>query len=191
MTTIGTKSVLLGAHCFFIHPFFVLWAYWKLEGFTLDPRIILACFIHDLGYLGKKDIDGPDGKYHPILGAEIMHFLFDDKKEGEVTWKNFCLLHSRYYADLFKLPYSKLCIADKYAICLTPWWIYLPLVCFTGEIDEYLKNSETIDTSKILRERPKYFEGSFKMLTGAVFKKPFTWYVGLQEYMRVWVEENK
>ena len=52
----GTKSVLFGAHCFFIHPWFVMWAYWKLYGFTLDPRIIVACVVHDWGYVGKSEM---------------------------------------------------------------------------------------------------------------------------------------
>jgi hypothetical protein len=30
---IGTRSVLLGAHCFFLHPFFIAYAWWKLYVF--------------------------------------------------------------------------------------------------------------------------------------------------------------
>lgn len=33
---IGTKSVLYGAHCFIIHPWFVALAWWKLYGFPWD-----------------------------------------------------------------------------------------------------------------------------------------------------------
>ena len=32
---IGTKSVLAGARCFFLHPWFVALAWWKLCGFPL------------------------------------------------------------------------------------------------------------------------------------------------------------
>jgi hypothetical protein len=34
---IGTKSVLFGAHCFFLHPWFVAAAWWRLYGFPLGP----------------------------------------------------------------------------------------------------------------------------------------------------------
>jgi hypothetical protein len=34
---IGTKSVLAGAHCFFLHPVVRGLALWKLYGFPLAP----------------------------------------------------------------------------------------------------------------------------------------------------------
>lgn len=77
---LGTKSLLYGAHCFFIHPWFVLIAWIKLYGFPFDPRIWIAIFVHDFGYWGKPDMDGPRGKTHPLLGAHIMHTLFDRPK---------------------------------------------------------------------------------------------------------------
>jgi len=73
----GTKSLLYGAHCFLLHPVFVAIAWIKLYGFPWDPRIWIAFFVHDLGYWGKQNMDGPEGKIHPELGARIMHFLFD------------------------------------------------------------------------------------------------------------------
>src|SRR3990167_10895950 len=51
--TIGTKSVLFGAHQFLIHPWFVAWAWWKLYGFPFDPRLWVAFYVHDIGCLGK------------------------------------------------------------------------------------------------------------------------------------------
>jgi hypothetical protein len=53
---VGTKSVLFGAHCFLIHPFFVAAAWIKLYGFPWDPRLWIAFFVHDLGYFGKPNI---------------------------------------------------------------------------------------------------------------------------------------
>jgi hypothetical protein len=50
--TVGTKSVLFGAHCFLIHGFFVARGWWTLWGFPWDARLWAAFFIHDLGYLG-------------------------------------------------------------------------------------------------------------------------------------------
>ena len=74
---VGTKSVLFGAHCFFLHPWFVALAWWQLFGFPWDPRLWVAFFVHDLGYLGKPNMDGPEGETHPELGATIMR-IFDD-----------------------------------------------------------------------------------------------------------------
>lgn len=75
---VGTKSVLFGAHCFFLHPWFVALAWWKMYGFPFDPRLWVAFFVHDLGYIGKPNMDGPEGETHPKLGAAIMR-LFDMK----------------------------------------------------------------------------------------------------------------
>lgn len=77
--SIGTRSVLFGAHCFLIHPLFVAIAWIKLFGFPFDPRIWLAFFVHDLGYIGKPNMDGPEGETHVELGAKIMH-IFDGWK---------------------------------------------------------------------------------------------------------------
>lgn len=72
---IGTKSVLFGAHCFFLHPFFVAAAWWKLYGFPWQPWLWLAFFVHDIGYLGKPNMDGPEGEQHPWTGARILYLL--------------------------------------------------------------------------------------------------------------------
>ena len=80
--SIGTRSVLFGAHCFFLHPFFVARAWTHLYGFPWDPRLWIAFFVHDLGYLGKPNIDGPEGEEHPHLGARIIGWLFDGLREG-------------------------------------------------------------------------------------------------------------
>ncbi len=66
---VGTKSVLFGAHCFFIHPFFVARGWWALYGCPWDPRLWVAFFVHDLGYVGSHDMDGPEGESH-VLGRE-------------------------------------------------------------------------------------------------------------------------
>lgn len=81
---IGTKSVLYGAHCFLLHPLFVAIAWIRLFGFPFDPRIWLAFFVHDLGYWGKPNMDGPEGETHVELGAKIMH-IFDGWQRIEET----------------------------------------------------------------------------------------------------------
>src|SRR5579863_3099451 len=96
---IGTKSVLFGAHCFFLHPWFVAAAWWKLYGFPWDPRLWVAFFVHDIGYLGKPNMDGPEGESHPEVGARIMQRLFDRNLFGQGDavrhrWHDLCLYHS-------------------------------------------------------------------------------------------------
>ena len=73
---IGTRSLLYGAHAFWLHPFFVWLAWVKLYGFPWDPRLYFAFVVHDWGYWGKPNLDGPEGESHPILGARIMARLF-------------------------------------------------------------------------------------------------------------------
>ena len=86
---VGTKSVLFGAHCFLIHPFFVAAAWWKLYGFPWDPRCWAAFFLHDIGYLGKPNMDGIEGERHVLLGGRIMGCLFGAfvlENKSSVLW---------------------------------------------------------------------------------------------------------
>lgn len=105
--TVGTKSVLFGAHCFLIHGFFVARGWSTLWGFPWDPRLWAAFFVHDLGYLGCGDMDGREGEEHVHLGAKIMGLLFGD------SWADFTLRHSRYWAKKHGVRVSRLCYADK------------------------------------------------------------------------------
>ena len=141
---IGTRSILFGAHCWFIHPWFVAAAWSKLYGFPTDLRLWVAFFVHDLGYWGKPNIDGVEGESHPILGASIMARLFDFTRwhnfsidPGVRCWHDFALCHSRYYAKANNLPTSKLYAADKLAMILEPVWLYLPRVILSGEYREF------------------------------------------------------
>ncbi len=158
----GTKSLLFGVHQIFIHPIFVYTAWCELYGFTLDIRIILSCIIHDWGYFGKINMDDEEGRTHPILAAKIMGILFGKE------WYYFCLYHSRFLAKKDNAQYSKLCVADKLSIVLTPWWLYLPLARITGELKEYMDS-----------EIP------------ALGKTDKQWYLAVQKYMRKWVTEHR
>lgn len=195
---IGTKSVLFGAHCFILHPFFVAAAWWKLYGFPWDPRLWVAFFVHDLGYWGKPNMDGEEGEQHPYWGAKLMHRLFDGRKIVKVgavqgvdangqtksfgifksiddtKWYEFTLYHSRFLAKRNGAQYSKLCVADKLAIALTPAWLYLPMVRATGEIKEYMKDAA------------KNSNGAL-----AVQEDRRKWKAGVDDYVRKWVEEHK
>lgn len=173
---IGTKSVLYGAHCFIIHPWFVMLAWWKLYGFPYDIRLWIAFFVHDLGYLGKPNMDGREGETHVELGARIMG-IFGKK------WGDFSRYHSRFYAKKDGVQFSPLCVADKLAICLEPAWLYLHRVRWTGEINEYMN----------LAVRKKYDgEPVSKYENMNLSTKSATdWHTGMTSYLRRWVEEHK
>lgn len=187
--TLGTKSVLFGAHCFLIHPFAVAAGWWKLNGFPWDPRLWFAFFLHDIGYIGKPNMDGPEGERHPEIGARIMGCLFDRACTGCVNgmwcarmsdctrttyWHDLSLYHSRYYAKRAGVAPSKLCFADKLAFCYTPRWLYMPMVMATGEINEYLKNAQKADNQ---HWKPTNFDANL-------------WHSQLSKYMREWVAKH-
>lgn len=174
---VGTRSVLFGAHQFLIHPWFVAWGWWKLYGFPLDPRLWAAFFVHDLGYLGKPNMDGPEGERHPELGARIMRLI------GGRKWHDFSLLHSRYYAKTLGRQPSKLCVADKLAIALTPGWLYLPMVRATGEIREYMAHAK-----HRLVGNEQVSESERRSLTSRSEKE---WYAGVQSYCRRWAYAHR
>lgn len=151
---IGTKSILFGVHQFLIHPWFVAYAWYKLYSFPWKIQYWIAFFVHDLGYWGKPNMDGPEGETHVELGALIMHKLFDPrclncertdkyKKYHWGKWYDFTLFHSRFYAKKMGAQYSKLCVADKYSFIVTPKWLYKIMCHLSGEINEYMHNAVT------------------------------------------------
>lgn len=167
---VGTKSVLFGAHCFFIHPVFVFIAWWKLYGFPWDPRLWVAFFVHDLGYWGKPNMDGPEGKSHVELGAKIMGIFGKE-------WADFTRYHSRFYVKKDKVKHSKLCIADKLSITLEPHWLYLPRVNWAGEIKEYMS----------LASDKQGKNASMGLPTSTQLR----WFNGICKYLVKWVAEHK
>lgn len=191
---VGTKSVLFGAHCFLIHPFFVAAAWCKLYGFPWDPRLWIAFFVHDLGYYGKPNMDGPEGETHPKLGADIMCWLFDFPKalfvdtkklsnEQLLRWTYFTRYHSRFLAKKEGAKPSRLCFADKLSMCMEPDWLYLPRVRWSGEIEEYMKLAES---RNLAGEQQNAFETA-KLAT----KSQKDWRTAVMSYVERWVEEHK
>jgi len=88
---VGTKSVLFGVHAVWLHPFFVAWAWWKLFGFSWDVRLWFAFFLHDVGYVGKCDMDGKEGEQHVVIGGRIMGWLFGTfvvDNKTRVLWRS-------------------------------------------------------------------------------------------------------
>lgn len=143
---VGTKSLLFGYHQVLLHPLMVASAWWKLFGFPYDPRLWAAFFVHDIGYFGKPNMDGPEGTAHPFVGAHIMHFLFDrlyiDSFSGYTCetdeWYKFTLYHSRSLAKVYFASVSKLCYADKLAFLYYPQWLLKLLYWLSGEGAEYM-----------------------------------------------------
>lgn len=203
----GTKSVLFGVHQCLIHPWFVAWAWWRLYGFPWDPRLWLAFFLHDLGYWGKPNMDGPEGESHVEFGARVMGWLFDwnmtltlqitsDSFDGGVlqrfwywrvkeypntSWRALCLYHSRFRAMRDGEPFSRLCVADNLAIALTPAWLYLPMAIASGEIREYM----ALAKKRTEAGEPKY--ASMNVYSSDRRQ----WYADVQEYLRRWVETHQ
>jgi len=127
----GTLSLLIGAHQFIVHPIAVTIAWRKLYGRWPDLSELVCIGVHDWGYWGCSDMDGPEGIKHPELGSDIANKLFG------TAYCTLCYYHSRFLAKRDKQKPSKLCWADKLGTAITPWWLYLPGAWLSGELEEY------------------------------------------------------
>lgn len=165
---IGTKSLLFGAHQVFIHPWFVAYGWFKLYGFPFDPRLWIAFIVHDWGYWGLPNMDGAEGERHPIWAADLMARWFGEE------WGELVQRHSQFLAKADGVEVSKLCYADKLAICFEPWWLYLWRARTTGEVDEY-------------RARVK---DKFVHMQAYDMPTDREWFSSVQHYLRKWVREN-
>jgi hypothetical protein len=174
--TIGTRSVLFGVHAFWLHFWFVLAAWVRLFGIPLEIRVLLAIAVHDLGYWGKSDVEGPDGETHVEFGARIMGYLF-----GE-PWASFTACHSRHYAKRINRPVSALCLADKLAFVLTPAWLYLPMARATGELSEYMLRARERQSGSA-----RFTAEEGEQLNSADDR---IWLAGLKSYTQRWVEAH-
>lgn len=195
---IGTKSVLYGYHCFLIHGWFVLAGWFSLHGFRrvrigtttkhdvlqravftslLDYRLWLAAFLHDFGYWGKPNMDGPEGETHPEWAATFMRKRFGD------VWGDFCLYHSRFYAKSNGAVPSALCFADKVAFLKYPTWLIILLVSRTGEVHEYLQNASRDSNGQIVCDGQRHNSGALPTYT--------EWAEGVKTFVRQWVAEHK
>jgi hypothetical protein len=132
---LGTKSLLFGVHQVLWHPFTV-WRAWRHLYGRPTWRECVCIMIHDWGYFGCPEMDGPEGELHPLEGAAIAGFLFGPK------YYDLVLLHSRHLANKMGLPPSKLCWADKLSMRFEPQWFYLLRARVTGEILEYRRKAD-------------------------------------------------
>lgn len=180
---IGTKSILFGAHQFLIHPWFVAWAWWLLYGFPLDPRLWVAFICHDLGYWGKPNMDGPEGETHVEFGANLMGRLFGQQ------WGDLCRYHSRFYAKRDGVPFSRLCVADKLAVAMEPWWLYLPRVILSGEVKEYMALSGYVNNESKYTGEPR-IPGKYDAIKISHGSRR-EWFKMMTTYLLAWVDEHK
>ena len=163
-------------HSILVHPFFVAWAWSRLYGFPWDPRLWLAFLVHDVGYVGKANMEGSEGQQHVVLGGRIMGWLCGPE------WRDFVLGHSRHWAETAGKRYSKLCLADKLAFVLTPAWLYLPMARLSGELYEYMR----VSSERQLGGRVNNFE-----LSLIKSRNPQVWLEGLKLYTRRWIEQHR
>lgn len=131
---LGTKSLLFGVHQVLWHPFTV-WRAWKHLYGKPTWRECVCIIVHDWGYWGCHEIDGEDGRKHPLEGAAIAGFLFG-KEYFDLVER-----HSRHRAKELGVEPSKLCWADKLSMRFEPQWFYLLRARATGEILEYRWNA--------------------------------------------------
>lgn len=136
---IGTKSVLFGVHQFLWHPWTVGLAWRRLYQVWPTWREWFCIFVHDLGYWGKPNIDGPEGREHPVFGANLASDLLD--RNGSQGYFDFTLFHSREYAKANWREPSPLCWADKYSVLCEWRWFYLLRARLSGEIREFKGNA--------------------------------------------------
>ncbi|MFN9298934.1 MAG: hypothetical protein ACK6DZ_14660 [Acidobacteriota bacterium] len=173
MMRVDRKSLLGGAHCFALHPFFVAWGWTKLYGLPRDPRLWAPFFLHDIGYIYCHKMDGDEGEKYVLLEAKIMNWLFGSK------WGSECIRHSRDWCSRNDLPISRLCLADKLAFVLIPPWLYLPMARWTGELAEYRQRSRT--------GQPGYEDDTHDELADLNADDEVRWLRGLQSYTLRWV----
>jgi hypothetical protein len=173
---IGTRSILFGVHQFLLHPLLAAWAWWRLYGFPFDLRLWVAFAVHDLGYWGKPNMDGPEGERHVEWGARLMGRLFGPE------WADFSRNHSRFYARQNGRPFSRLCVADKYLICLVPPWLYLALSRASGELYEYMRGAGT--------RTPAGGPGKYAHM-GLRTGTEYQWFEDVQRYVGAWCREHR
>lgn len=143
----------------FWHPLTVAFAWRRLYGKWPNRYEWCAIFCHDLGYWGCPNMDGREGREHPVKGAKLAGNLarwvnkifgphWFDKASGhnsvnhhQIETAMLSLGHSREYAKLSKFPPSKLCWADKFCCFYDPTWFYLLRAHLSGEIYEFRRNA--------------------------------------------------
>lgn len=158
---VGTKSLLFGVHQFLYHPLTVALA-WK-RVYTRWPNwwecVAICC--HDLGYWGKRDMDGPDGITHPYDGARyawrwtefiaknVLRYRQEIAQQlGRKAWA-LCITHSYGYCARVRqsrgglVPFTPgfLAFPDKVCVLYDQRWFYLLRARLSGEIYEFMRHA--------------------------------------------------
>lgn len=147
---IGTKTLLFGCHQFLIHPWYVYRAWKKIYKVRPDFWETVCIVIHDWGYWGCSDIDGPEGEEHPSRIVHMIYWITLDKYINHIFNVNkyavddkivpLCLYHSHTMADKMERGVSKLYWADKLGTVSMPPRLWVWFGKLTGEMGEYTTN---------------------------------------------------
>jgi len=156
---VGTKSILFGVHAFWWHPFTVALAWRRLYQKWPTWYEWVCIFCHDLGYWGCPNMDGAEGRKHPVIGARIASKIVGFFAPRRAEWAYVSTIsHSREYARLFQYTPSRLCWADKFCCFYDPTWFYLLRAHLSGEIYEFRANaSEHIPAEFTFREWYRWY----------------------------------
>lgn len=154
---LGTRSLLFGVHAVWWHFLTVLVAWRRLYGSWPNWWQSISIFCHDLGYWGKPNMDGEEGRDHPVRGAQLAaefacvvwclvnpRGTMNEHADFYSKVYDFTLCHSRELSKRLNVEPSKLCWADKYCVVIEPRWFYLLRARLSGELDEYLDNAKPI-----------------------------------------------
>ena len=158
--SIGTRSILFGVHQFLFHPLTVVLAWRSLYERWPHWWELVAIICHDLGYWGKPNLDGPEGRRHPEPGAQlttavVFHLGYHLRRLKGYPYDAACFFaveqafeagalalgHSREYCRDHHVPPSALCWADKFCIVFDPAPLYLLRAWLSGEIMEFAENA--------------------------------------------------
>lgn len=179
MISVGTKSLLVGAHQFLFHPVSVALAWRELYGVWPTWKEAICIFIHDGGYWGCPNIDGPEGEEHPHWAAEWAVVHLDGLPKGcrpspqfsVYPHFNLCLFHSRSTARKYGQEPSKLCWADKLALKYDPWWTYLPRVILSGEIHEFRKRAADFGEVPLTTPNIEWYQWARKRMMKKAYER--------------------
>ena len=130
MFAMGTRSLLIGAH-WPLHNLMVVAAWRYLYGSWPTWRELVAIGLHDLGYLGCREMDGPDGTMHPEAGARLADRMLG-REYGDLIRG-----HSKGYAETIGVPLSRLYGPDKCSHAFESVRCYVLRTRLTGEIRQY------------------------------------------------------
>ncbi len=165
---VGTKSLLWGVHQVVWHPITVALAWRQIEGRWPNWWQSVAIVLHDVGYWGCPNMDGEEGRQHPVRGAEItanvvqtlyataMRLRYPIQVRVNEAFAHECFIqsmllrskayklalgHSRFFAEKERIQVSKLFRPDKLCVRFDPPWFYLLRARLSGELAEYVNNS--------------------------------------------------